>query len=227
MRRGHDRAGPRTGGLLPRPSFRAAAAAIVPLVALGTFLAGLKAYHFDAAFQFAQRTLHQVWIILIAAAVNVGLNLVAIPAYGINGAAGASVLAYVVSIALTASVGRRHFVLPFPARACGQVTLAAGVMALLLYPLRDYRSPPAFATQVAGGAAVYGAVLFALQLFGARDGAARKWRAARAKSEGAASGPSPLYSGERARVRGGFAKDVGSSEFDVPDFGLTSNENKS
>ena len=34
---------------------------------LGAFLAGLKAYHFDAAFQFADRTLYQVWIILAAA----------------------------------------------------------------------------------------------------------------------------------------------------------------
>src|SRR2546421_17187 len=72
-------------------SFRAAATQIIPLVALGTFVANLKAYHFDAAFQFAHRTIYQVWIVLFAAVVNVLLNLVAIPRWGINGAAGASV----------------------------------------------------------------------------------------------------------------------------------------
>src|SRR5690606_29919078 len=44
--------------------FRAAALTLMPLVAGGALLAGLKAYHFDAAFQFAHRTIHQVWIVL-------------------------------------------------------------------------------------------------------------------------------------------------------------------
>src|SRR5690606_35456380 len=34
-------------------AFRAPAVAIMPLVAIGAFLASFKAYHFDAAFQFA------------------------------------------------------------------------------------------------------------------------------------------------------------------------------
>src|SRR5438874_2447340 len=109
-------------------SFREAAVSIMPLIALGTLLAGLKAYHFDAAFQFAHRTIYQVWIVLFAAVVNLALNLVAIPRWGINGAAGASVVAYLITIALTAWLGRRHFVLPFPFAACGRVTLAGGAV---------------------------------------------------------------------------------------------------
>ena len=75
-------------------SFRATAVSIIPMVSLGAFLAGLKAYHFDAAFQLAHRTMYQVWIVLSAAIVNVALNLLAIPRFGIAGAAGASVIAY-------------------------------------------------------------------------------------------------------------------------------------
>src|SRR3954452_9967200 len=113
-------------------SFRGAASDIIPLVALGSFLAGLKAYHFDAAFQFVHRTIHQVWIVLIAAVVNVLLNLLVIRRFGINGSAAASVGAYLISITLTVWVGRRHFALPFPARPFVQVLLAAGAMAAVL-----------------------------------------------------------------------------------------------
>ena len=155
--------------------FRATAAGIIPLVALGAFLAGLKAYHFDAAFQFAHQTIHQVWIVLVAAAANVALNLVAVPRWGINGAAGASVAAFLLSIALTVVVGRRHFVLPFPFGAAARVLLAGGVMAALLYPFRDHLAPYALAAQIAGGAAVYALVLVATNFLGLRDALLRRW----------------------------------------------------
>lgn len=149
-------------------SFREAAAGIMPLVALGTFLAGLKGFHFDAAFQFAHRTVSQVWIVLAAAVVNVALNVVAIPRWGINGAAGASVVAFALAIGLTIALGRRHVSLPIPLGNCGAVLLAAGVMGCLLYPLRGQLGAAAVAAQVAGGAALYGVVLLACDFMGVR-----------------------------------------------------------
>jgi O-antigen/teichoic acid export membrane protein len=177
--------------------FRTTAASIMPLIALGSFLAGLKAYHFDAAFQFAHRTIYQVWIVLFAAALNVGLNLVAIPRFGINGSAVASVVAYVVSIVLTAYFGRRHFVLPFPRRESLQVLAGGGAMALVLYPVRGYHGPLAVALQISGGAAVYGGVLLALDFIGLRGTVLRKIaRRSLAKARGfpvvAQSSPAPV-----------------------------------
>jgi O-antigen/teichoic acid export membrane protein len=148
--------------------FRAAAASIMPLVALGTFLGCMKGFHFDAAFQFAHRTLSQVWIVLVAAVLNVALNLLAVPRWGINGAAGASVLAFLVAIALTVAIGRRHVALPLPARTSGIVLLGASAMGALLYPLRAYVGPAAVAAQVAAGAMVYGATLLACDFMGCR-----------------------------------------------------------
>jgi O-antigen/teichoic acid export membrane protein len=160
-------------------NFRVAATAIIPLVAIGSFLAGLKAYHFDAAFQFAHRTIEQVWIVLAVAVINIGLNLLAIPKFGIAGAATASVFAYVVSISLTIWFGRRHFQLPFPLRPCAQVLLAAGMMGMLLYPLRDYRTPVALAAQIIAGASVYGAVLIATNFLELRDPLLKRLRQVR------------------------------------------------
>jgi O-antigen/teichoic acid export membrane protein len=161
------------------------ASGIMPMVALGTFLAGFKAYHFDAAFQFAHRTVHQVWIVLIAAVANIVLNLALIPSMGINGAALASVLAYVLSLGLTASVGRRYFVLPVPVRATCQVLLAGAVMGLVLLPFRDRQGVFALACQIAGGAALYGAVLMATNFLGLREHAVRAYRTRRQETAAA------------------------------------------
>lgn len=154
--------------------FRGAAVEIIPLIALGSFLAGLKAYHFDAAFQFVHKTIYQVWIVLFVAIVNVGLNVVAIPHWGINGSAGASVVAYGVSIALTAWLGRRHFALPFPLAACLRVGLAGAVMAAALWPFRAQTAPLAVASQVVGGAATYAFVLIASDFLGLRGAVLRR-----------------------------------------------------
>jgi O-antigen/teichoic acid export membrane protein len=172
--------------------FRATAAEIMPLVALGTLLAGIKAYHFDAAFQFADRTIHQIWIVLVAAVLNVILNLIAIPRYGINGAAGASVIAYLASIALTVGYGRRHFRVPFPLWPCAQVMIATALMGILLYPMRGRIGIGFLALQVAGGALVYASTLLGMNFMHLRDHLRemlKSWKANRANENLVAVGP--------------------------------------
>jgi O-antigen/teichoic acid export membrane protein len=149
-------------------SFRVAASHVLPLVAIGTFLAGFKACHFDTAFQFVNRTIIQVWIVLVAAVVNVALNLAVIRRFGINGSAMASVLAYVFAIVLTAVVGRHYMALPIPIGPLLQTLAAAAAMALVLYPVRNRVSHAALAMEIAVGMGVYGAGLFALDFLGVR-----------------------------------------------------------
>lgn len=156
--------------------YRDAAIDIIPLIAVGAFLAGLKAYHFDAAFQFVHKTIYQVWIVLFVAVLNIGLNVVAIPKWGINGSAGASVAAYAVSIGLTAWLGRRHFALPFPPKACLQVAVAAGVMGAALWSFRHETSIGTVSLLVASGATIYAIVLIGCNFLGLRGTVLRKLR---------------------------------------------------
>jgi O-antigen/teichoic acid export membrane protein len=160
-------------------NFRTTASEIIPLVALGAFLSGFKAFHWDAAFQFAHETIHQVWIVLIVAALNIGLNLILIPRWSINGAACASVIAYIVSIVVTAMVGRRYFAMPMPLRPLAQVMIATAAMALVIWPLRSYRGLAALSIQGLAGAAVYVVVLIALNFLDLRASLARSWRSKR------------------------------------------------
>lgn len=167
-------------------NYRDAATAVVPLVALGAFLAAIKGFHFDAAFQFSHRTVLQVWIALGTAAAGVALNLVAIPLAGIRGAAGAWVVACALAVAVTRGVGRRYVRLPLPRRDGARVIAASAAMAAALYPLRDLRGAGALAGQVATGAAAYAGSLVALNFMGCRD-----WLIARIRSGGAARGSPP------------------------------------
>jgi O-antigen/teichoic acid export membrane protein len=160
--------------------FRSAAAGVMPLIAIGALLAGFKGYHLDAAFQFAHRTIHQVWIVAVAALVNIGLNLIAIPRYGINGAGVVSVIALLLSMVMTAWVGRRYFPLKFPFASIARIALAAAVMAAVLWPTREYRGGVALTVQVGVGAAVYGLLLTAMNVLGLRDKVTRRLAAATA-----------------------------------------------
>lgn len=153
--------------------FRDTAVTVIPLIAAAAFVEAMKAYHFDAAFQFAHRTIIQVWIVLFVALVNIALNLVAIPRWGINGAAGTSVVAYVLSIGLTIWIGRRHFAVPLAVGPAVQALVAALVMGAVLYPFRDVVGPWALVGQVAGGAAIYGGLLLAMNYMGIRQAVLR------------------------------------------------------
>jgi O-antigen/teichoic acid export membrane protein len=146
----------------------AASAEIIPLVALSALLAGLKACHFDAALQFARRTIQQVWIVFVAAVACVLLNLLMIPMWGLQGAAVASVLTFLLAMVMTAWWGRRHFPLPFPVRDAVLVVTASIVMGVALYPFRTYTSVFALALQIVGGVLVYCIVLVAVNCFGLR-----------------------------------------------------------
>ncbi|MGN6724747.1 MAG: oligosaccharide flippase family protein [Tepidisphaeraceae bacterium] len=165
--------------------FRQAALPIVPVIAFGCFLATFKAYHFDAAFQFAHKTIYQVFIVLGVAVLNIVANLLAIPLWGIYGSAGASVASYAVSIGLTIYVGRRHFAVPFPWRSSLQVLLAATLMVAALTPFRSHLTPRALAVQILAGATIYGTALLAMNFLGLRSAAVARLKARSAELEAA------------------------------------------
>jgi hypothetical protein len=98
-----------------------------------------------------------------------------VPRWGINGAATASVIAYLISIAMTIVLGRRYFMLPFPWRSAAQVGLATAAMTLALFPFRARVSASALSSQIAGGALVYALVLFACDFFAIRRAILRRF----------------------------------------------------
>ena len=88
---------------------------------------------------------------VLTAVFNLGLNLVAIPRFGINGAGAVSVIALALSMVMTAAIGRRYFALKFPFAVATQIVLASAAMGAMLWPLRGYRGGIALAGGGRGG----------------------------------------------------------------------------
>jgi O-antigen/teichoic acid export membrane protein len=148
--------------------FRAAAVVLIPWVAAGALISGVKSYYLDLAFQLGHRTAIQIWISLFAALTNLVLNLLWIPAHGIVGAAYASVASASLGLVASWAWGRRVFPLPGVPPETLKVAAATAAMAGGLLLMGRATGLRALAVQVVGGAAVYGAMLLVLDLKGVR-----------------------------------------------------------
>ena len=104
--------------------FRAGAAPILAWIAMSTFLSGLRAYHFDLAFQLGRNTVGQIWVAGSAAILNLILNFWWIPIWGIIGAAYATFAAYFLALVLSIILGRHVFCIPFPWRDWLKIAVA-------------------------------------------------------------------------------------------------------
>jgi len=148
--------------------FRESGAVLIPWVALAALLRDVKAYYLDVAFHVGRNTLGQMWITVVAAIVNVVLNLWWIPLFGIVGAAWATVVAYGIAFALSAGLGRRSFALPGPGWDGLKAGLAALGMGLVLWPLAASGGLLTLLGQVLAGIAAFGALAWLLDLAGLR-----------------------------------------------------------
>lgn len=92
--------------------FRSTTLQLLPIVAVAAALAGIKAYHFDAAFHLGEKSSALVYLSGVAAVVNIGLNLVLIPMLGVIGAAWGTLGAYASALFLSAIVAKRVFPMP-------------------------------------------------------------------------------------------------------------------
>jgi O-antigen/teichoic acid export membrane protein len=150
------------------PAFAPAAAAIMPAIALAALIGALKAYYFDLVYQLGQRTIIQLWVVLIAAAVNILLNLWWIPLLGLAGAAYASLAGYLLALVLSWLWGRRILTLPAPSRDALKVALAAALLLPLLWPLRELFGLTALLVQAAALGLVFVLLLLLLNVAGIR-----------------------------------------------------------
>lgn len=144
--------------------YRAAATKLIPWIALGALLAGIRSYHFDLSFQLGRRTVGQVWVTMTAAVVNIALNVLWIPRHGVAGAAWATVVAYGVALGLSWAMGRRIFRLPFPASEAWRIVCASGAMAAVLWALRTRSGFLMLLAQIAIGGLVYGLLILILNV---------------------------------------------------------------
>lgn len=170
---------PQIVALMLGESFHEGAEQLVPWVAVAIFMSCIRAFYFDLAFQLSEKTLYQVWINGGAALVNVALNLLFIPAFGLVGAAYATLISYGVALTLSALLGQRLFPISLITSDSFKVLLSGAVMVLCLWPLREATGTLALVEQVLWGAAVYTVSVFLLNVANVRGMVFAKRRAAK------------------------------------------------
>jgi O-antigen/teichoic acid export membrane protein len=124
---------PEFGGLFLGSEFQETGIQLLPWIAFGALLSGIRGFHYDMAFQLGNRTVNQVWVLAGAAIVNLGLNVWMIPLFGILGAAYATVASYGVALILSIVIGRNVLRVPILPTEWYKVILSTLLMVVALY----------------------------------------------------------------------------------------------
>ena len=141
------------------PSF-ADAVSVVPWVALGTLSWGASQIVVQA-FQVEERTSPLLWWLVAAAALNVGLNVWAIPAFGVTGAAITTAVGYGAYLAALWLRRGRHTRLSLDRVQALRVSLAGLTMYAVMAAASPLHLPwvPAVALKMGLGLAAYALTL--------------------------------------------------------------------
>jgi O-antigen/teichoic acid export membrane protein len=154
-------------------AFRQQAAAIIPWIAAAGFLAGFTTYYLDTSLELARKTHLTIPILAVPAALNIVMNILLLPRFGIMGAVAATVAAYAIGAAITFLVGRRYFPLPMPVAAFLRTGGACAAMAVVVLSLPEFeRAWLQLLVHAGGGAAVFALAALALDAGPARAFAA-------------------------------------------------------
>jgi O-antigen/teichoic acid export membrane protein len=154
--------------ILIGPALREEAASIARWIAFAALLACMSEY-FAEAFILAKKALQRALLMIVPVAVNIGLNVLLLPVWGLNGAVVSTVVAYGVGLVLLAVVGRRYIALPIPLDDIAKVGFACGCMALFVALLPAWGGVAELAFKAALGAAVYGLVALLLDIADAKS----------------------------------------------------------
>jgi O-antigen/teichoic acid export membrane protein len=137
----------------------AGAAHVTPWIALSGLLGGLTTYYFHQAFTLGRRTGLLMAAMAIPAAANLGLNLILIPRFGLDGALWATPISYGLGLAASAFMGRRSMTLPVPWATLLQAGGASLAMALVVTRLPALGGLPELMLKAAVGGVVYGLIV--------------------------------------------------------------------
>jgi O-antigen/teichoic acid export membrane protein len=127
--------------VISAPAFWDAHRVVLPLV--GASMAYGMMSIFDLGINITKRTKHFSYIIGSGGLLNVALNVVLIPRYGMMGAGASLLLAYVGTMVLSAYVAQRFYPVPYEFVRMGRIAgvfVAAGVLTTLVQfeqPLAD------------------------------------------------------------------------------------------
>ena len=139
-------------GFILGEGIRENAVMVMPWIALAGLINGFMTYYVHRAFMLSGKTHKYVWALVVPVILNLGLNLILIPKYGLIGAGWATVASYSLAIVIATVLAQRDYPLPIPMRAAFEICACTALMATAVYnlPLGDMK--PGLITLVLKGA---------------------------------------------------------------------------
>ncbi|CAN5348870.1 polysaccharide biosynthesis protein HsfF [soil metagenome] len=149
-------------------NLRQGAALATRWVVLSGFFSGVTTYYFHTAFTLGKRTTLMFVAMAIPAGLNVVLNFLLVPRFGLQGALWATAISYGVGMLASIGLGRRAMPLPIPWNTLGRAGIAAAAMATAVLLVPAFGGVLELAVKAAVGGLVYGIVVMALDAGHAR-----------------------------------------------------------
>jgi O-antigen/teichoic acid export membrane protein len=148
--------------------FRQDAARIMPWLAAAIFVGAFKSYFIDVVFQLRHATKYQGYIAALMATVNVLLNILLLPRYGVIAAAWATLAAYLVGALTSWHIGKTVFSLPSLEKDFLGCASASATMAIAIYSLPSSSGIVWLLAKIALGIITYAAMAWLLNVAGCR-----------------------------------------------------------
>jgi O-antigen/teichoic acid export membrane protein len=119
--------------IMTRPEFVAQGSLVLPIVAVGALFSGLYGAIFAWILVVAKRTRLIFILVSFSAVINLFLNILFIPVYGILAAAITTLIAYFILFSMTVYFSRECIKFEVPYDFIGKSVLASFIMASVLY----------------------------------------------------------------------------------------------
>ena len=158
--------------LMVGEELRAPAQRVIPWIAAAGWFSGFKAYYLDQAFTLGRRPGLMLIGTALPAVLNVILNLLLIPRFGLDGAMIATTASMMVGAAASYAVGTRVLRLPLPWLTVIRCGLSAWGMALAVHYTPAIGGAAELLLKAGVGAVAYGLLVLLLDGAGARSRAA-------------------------------------------------------
>ena len=116
-------------GFIIGQDVREQAVMIMPLIAFAAVLNGMISYYAQRAFMLSGKPMTFIWALLPPVCLNLVLNFILIPKFGLMGAVYATVIAYALGLVLAFLIGRKLYALPLPIKPTLMILIACAAMA--------------------------------------------------------------------------------------------------
>jgi O-antigen/teichoic acid export membrane protein len=152
--------------ILFRSDYRQDATMIMPWLAAAIFVGAIKSYFLDVVFQLRNKTKYLGYIAISMAVVNIALNLILLPQYGVIGAAWATLVAFTTGALASWAVGKSFLSLPSLCSVFCRSVIACAFMIVVLYLLPPSSGLMWLFTKFAVGFITYVLMTWVLDLAG-------------------------------------------------------------